>query len=110
MITKKLSFPLYLTSNSALCSDHFPVLIDTVCSSSFHHSPDRSEFRRTNWANFQTHLEYQILFDPEFHNEMAIHTCAENFSGTVLKALAASTPKCLPRDHPRPPLPVGIQD
>jgi hypothetical protein len=27
------------------------------------------------------------------HNDMAIDTCVENFSGAVLKALAASTPK-----------------
>jgi len=41
---------------------------------------------------------------------MAIDTCVENFSGAVLKALAASTPKCLPRDDPRPPITAGIQD
>jgi hypothetical protein len=41
---------------------------------------------------------------------MAIGTCAENFSGPVLKALAASTPKCRTRDDPRPPIPAGIQD
>jgi hypothetical protein len=41
---------------------------------------------------------------------MAIDTCVENFSGAVLKALAASTPKRRPRDDPRPPIPDGIQD
>jgi hypothetical protein len=41
---------------------------------------------------------------------MAIDTCVENFTGTVLKALAASTPKCHPRDNSWPPLPAGIQD
>jgi hypothetical protein len=34
----------------------------------------------------------------------------ENFSGAVLKALAASTPKCCPRDDTRFPIPAGIQD
>jgi len=34
----------------------------------------------------------------------------ENFSGAVLKALAASTPKRRPLDDPRPPIPAGIQD
>jgi hypothetical protein len=29
---------------------------------------------------------------------MAMDTCVENFSGAVLKALEASTPKCDPRD------------
>ena len=33
-----------------------------------------------------------------------------NFSGAVLKALAASTPKCCRRDDPRPPISAGIQD
>jgi len=41
---------------------------------------------------------------------MAICTCVENSSGAVLKALAACTPKCRPRDDPRPPIPAGIQD
>jgi hypothetical protein len=40
---------------------------------------------------------------------MAIDTCVENFAA-VLKNLAASTPKCRPRDDPRPPIPAGIQD
>jgi hypothetical protein len=55
-------------------------------------------------------LEDQIPFDPELHNGIAINTCVENFSGAVLKALAASTPKCRPRDDPRRPIPAGIQD
>ena len=41
---------------------------------------------------------------------MAIDTCVENFSGTVLKALTASTPKRRPRDDPRPPIPANIED
>jgi hypothetical protein len=41
---------------------------------------------------------------------MAIDICVENLSGTVLKALASSTPKCRPRDDPRPPIPAGIQE
>jgi hypothetical protein len=55
-------------------------------------------------------LEDQIPFDPELLNGMAIDTCVENFSGAVLKALEASTPKRRPRDDPRPPIPAGIQD
>jgi len=109
MITKNLSFPVYLTSCSALSLDHLLVLIDTACHSSFHHPLDRLDFRHTDWANFQTHLEELIPFDPELHNEMAINTCIENFSGAVLKALA-STPKRRLRDDPWPPIPAGIQD
>jgi len=41
---------------------------------------------------------------------MAIDTCVEKFSGAVLKALAASTPKRRPRDDPRPPVSAGIED
>ena len=67
VITKNLASPVYLTSCSALSSDHLPVLIDTSCRSSFQHPPDRPDFRLTNWANFQTHLEDQIHFDPELH-------------------------------------------
>jgi hypothetical protein len=62
-IAKNLPFPVYLTSFSTLSSDHLPVLIDNACRSSFQHPPDRPDFRRTDFANFQTHLEDQIPFD-----------------------------------------------
>jgi hypothetical protein len=55
-------------------------------------------------------LEDQIAFDPELHDGKAIDTCVENFSGAVLKALAASTPEYRPRDNLRPLIPTGIQD
>jgi hypothetical protein len=109
VLTQNLSFPVYLTSCSALSSDHLPVLIDTVCRSSFLHPPDRPDFRRTDWTKFQTHIEDQIPFEPELFNGMAIDTCVENISGAVLKALEASTLKRRPRDDPRPPIPAGIQ-
>jgi hypothetical protein len=108
-VTKELPFPVYLTSCSALSSDHFPVLIDTACRSSFRHPSGHPNFGRTDLANFQTHLEDHIPFDPELHNVMAIDTYFENYSGAVLKSLAASTPKCRPRDDPRPLIPTGIQ-
>jgi len=110
VMTKKLSFPVYLTSCSALSLDHLPVLTDTACRSPSHHPPDRHNLRRTDWANFQTHLEDVIQFDPELHNEMVIDTCVEHFSGAVLKALVASTPKRRPRDDPGSPITAGIQD
>jgi len=88
VMTKNLSFPVYLTSCSALSSDHLPVLIDTACRSSFLTRPDRPDFRRTDCASFQTQLEELIPFDSELH-EMAIDTCVENFSGVVLQSLAA---------------------
>ena len=106
VMVKNLPFPVYLTSCSALSSDHLPVLIDAVCPSSAQHPPDRPDFRRIDLANFQSHLEDQIPFDKELNNGMAIDTCVENFSGAVLKALAAFTLK----RRPRPPIPVGIQE
>jgi hypothetical protein len=102
VMTKNLTSPVYLTTCSALSSDHLPVLIDITCVSSFHNPPDRPDFRRTNWANFQTHLEDQVPFNPEMHDGMAIDTCIENSSGAVLKAVAASTPKRCPRADPKP--------
>jgi len=95
VITKNLSFPVYLNSCFALSSDHLPVLTVTACRSSFQHPPDRPDFRRTDWANFQTYLEDLIPFNPQL-DEMATDTCVENFSGAVLKALAASIPKSRP--------------
>jgi hypothetical protein len=53
-------------------------------------------------------LDDQIPFDPEL-NEITIDTCVEN-SGAILKALVASTHKCLPRADPRPQIPAGIRD
>jgi hypothetical protein len=86
------------------------VTIDTSCRPSFQHSLDHPDFKRTDWANFQTQLEAEIPFNPELHNAMAIDTCVENFSGAVLRALKTSTPGRRPRDDPRPPIPAGIQD
>jgi len=79
-----------------------------VCHSSFQQPLDHPDYRHTDWANFQTHLEDQIFL--ELHNGLAIDTSVENFSGAVLKPLAASTPKCRPCDDPQPSIPAGIQD
>jgi hypothetical protein len=84
--------PAYPISCSALSSDHLPVIIDTACCSSLQYPPDRPVLRCTELANFLTYLEVQIPFDPELHNGLAIDTCVENFSGAVLKALAAFLP------------------
>ena len=79
---------MYLTSGYALSSGHLPVLIDTLRRSSFNHPPDRPDFRRTDWTKFQTHVDKLIPFESELY-EIAIDTCVDNFSGAVLKALAA---------------------
>jgi hypothetical protein len=105
-LPKELPFPVYLTSCSALSSDHLPILIDNACRSAFHHPPNRANFKLTNWANFQnfmfvgpciivynfqTHLEVQIPYDPQLRNGMVIDKCVENFFGAILQAPAAST-------------------
>ena len=105
-MTKDLPFPLYLTSCSELISDHLPVLIKTGYRSTFHHPPDRPNFKRTDWANFQTHLADQIPFGPKLHNGMDIDTCIDNFSGGILQALAASILKCRQSDDSRPSIPA----
>jgi len=81
---KDIRFQVYWTSCSALSSDHLPVLIYTACRSSFHHPPDRPNFRRTDWSNFQTHLEGHIPLHMELHKGVAIDMCIDNFSGAVL--------------------------
>jgi hypothetical protein len=55
-VTKELPFAVYLTSCSALSSDHLPVRIETVCRSSFHQPPYRPNFRRTDSANLKNTL------------------------------------------------------
>jgi len=110
VITKNLSFPVYLNSCSALSSDHLPVLTVTACRSSFQHPLDRPDFRCTHWANFQTYLEDLIPFNLILHNEMATDTCVQNFSSAVLKALAAPIPKSRPCDDPGLPIPADILD
>jgi len=97
VLTKRLSFPVYLTSSSALSSDHLPVLINTAYLSTFHHPPDRPDIRCTDWAKFHANLEDLIPFDPELHNEMALDTYVENFHRAVLTARETSTPKRPPR-------------
>jgi hypothetical protein len=48
VITNNLGIPVYLSTCSALSSDHLPVLIETICRSSFLNLPDRPDFRRTD--------------------------------------------------------------
>ena len=77
-ITKKRSSPVHLTSFSALSWDHLLLIIGNACRSSLQHPPDRSDFWRTDWTKFQTHLEVEIPSNPELHNGMAMDTCVED--------------------------------
>jgi hypothetical protein len=112
LITKTPAFPVYLTSCSALSSDHLLVLllVDTTGRSPFLRPPDRPDFRRTDWANLQARLEEGIPYSPELHDQVSIDTCIERLPGTILEALAAANPKSRPRNNPRSLIPVGIQD
>jgi hypothetical protein len=100
VITRDLPSSVALTSCSTLSSDHFHVLIGTGWRSSFQHPPDRLDVRRTDWANFQTHLQAHIPLNPELNNGKDIDTCVENFSGAILRALAVSNPKHHPYGTP----------
>jgi endonuclease/exonuclease/phosphatase family metal-dependent hydrolase len=48
VITRELPSSVHLSSCSALSSEHLPVLIDTVCRSTFLHTPVRTYFRRSD--------------------------------------------------------------
>jgi hypothetical protein len=51
VITRHLPSSVHLTWCSALSSDHLPVVIDTVCRSSFQHQRLRLDFRLTDLTN-----------------------------------------------------------
>jgi hypothetical protein len=110
VITKDLTFPMYLTACSALSSDHLPVLFDKTCRSSFPNLPARPDYRRTDWVKFQASLEERLPSPALLPNEGKIDTCVEEMSSAILEALAASTPKSRPCHDPRPPIPARTQD
>ena len=58
---------------------------------------------RTDWANFQAHLEAKVPLNPEFLNSMDIDACVGKFSGAILEAPAASTPNRRPHGDPTLP-------
>ena len=102
VITRDFKTPIDLTSSSALSSDHLPVFVDTRCRSPFHCPSDRPHVRRTNWANFQAQLESKIPLNLELLNSMEIEAFFGNFSGAILEALVASSPKRRPHVEPKP--------
>jgi hypothetical protein len=87
VITEDLVIPLYLTTCSALSSDHVTVLIDTSCRSSFLNLPDRPDFRRTDWVKFQACLEYRLPPTPKLRNGVEIDTCVREVSSAITEAL-----------------------
>jgi hypothetical protein len=102
VITKHLIFPVYLTTCSALSSDHIPVLIDRRLRSSFLYIPDHPDFRRTVWIKFQACLEDRLPSIPKLRSGVETDTCVEEVFSAITEALAASAPRRRPRDDPRP--------
>jgi hypothetical protein len=100
LITRDLTFPVHLTTCSALSSDHLPVLIDKQCPSSFLSPPEGQDFRKTDWSKFQACLEARMPTSPDIPNEGAIDACVKELTGAISKALADPTPKCRPRADP----------
>jgi hypothetical protein len=102
--------PVYMTTCSALSSDHLPVLIDTQCRSSFFNPPERPDLRKTDWTRFQACLENGVPSNPDLLYEVAIDSCVKELSSAISKVLTDSTPKSRPRADPRPPMPAHIKD
>jgi hypothetical protein len=74
VITKNLVIPVYLTTCSALSSDHFPVLNDTRCRSSFLNLTDCPKLRRTVWVKFQACLEDRLSSTPKLRSGVEFDT------------------------------------
>jgi hypothetical protein len=77
IITKELVTPVYLTTCSALSSDHIRILIDTRCRSFFLRPIDRPDLRRTDWSNFQPCLKAALPSNPDIPNELAVDACVK---------------------------------
>jgi hypothetical protein len=110
VITKDLVSLVFLTTCSALSSDHLPILIDKNCRSSFLSPPDRPDLRRIDWPKFRACLEAGLPSNPDLRNEVAIDACVKELSSAISKALTDSAPKCRPRGDTRHPLPAHIRD
>jgi endonuclease/exonuclease/phosphatase family metal-dependent hydrolase len=110
VLTKNIVTPVSLTLCSALSSDHLPVLIDTMCRSSFLTLPDRPDFKRADWTRFQECLEEKLPSNPEIRGKEAVDRCVGELSSAILSDIEVATPKSRPRSDPRPPLPATIQD
>jgi hypothetical protein len=110
VITKDLSTPKYVTTCSALNSDHLPILIDTECQSFFLNLPDRPDLWKTDWSKFQMCLETGIPSTSDLQDEPTIDTCVKGLTTAISKAFADSPPKCRQGSDPRPSIPARIQD
>jgi hypothetical protein len=92
-VTKNVPTPVHLTAFSALSSDHLPILIDTMCRSSFLNPPDHPDFKRTDWSKFLACLNNVIPFNAETADEAGIDACVGSLTSAISGALEVSTPK-----------------
>jgi hypothetical protein len=60
VVVKDFVLPVHLTVCPALSSDHLPVLIDTMCRTSFRNLLDRPDFKRMDWVAYQACLEGRL--------------------------------------------------
>ena len=79
--------PVSLTVCSALSSDNIPVLIDTMCRSSFLTRPDLPDFKRADWIKFQECLGEKLPSNPELRDKEAVETCVGELSSAILSAI-----------------------
>ena len=110
VLTKTLVIPVSLAVCLALSTDHLPVLIDTMCRSSFLTLPDRLEFKRTSWTKFHVYLEEQLPSNPELRDKETVDACVRDLSSAILSAIEVATPKSRPRSELRPPIPASIRE
>ena len=83
VLTKGPDTPMYLTMCSTLRSDHLPVLIDSICRSSFLNVPEHPDVRRTDWVKFQACLVDRPPSTLKLPNEVEIDRRVEELSGGI---------------------------
>jgi hypothetical protein len=110
VIVKDFVQPVHLSVCSALSSDHLPILIDTICRTSFQNLLDRHDFPRMEWGAIQAWLEDRFLGNPEANGEGEVNKCVEELTSVIQEATVASASKRRPHHDPRPPLPASIQE
>jgi hypothetical protein len=76
----------------------------------FLNTPDRPDFKRTDWSKYQAWLDNVIPFNAETEDEAGIDACVGSLTSAISRALEVSTPKSRLRADPRQPILARIQD
>ena len=85
-VAKDLVFPVYLTTCSALSSDHLPIPVDTQCRSSFLSLTEHPDLR-TDLSKYQACLEAGLPSNPGIPNEVVFDACVKELSSAISKKL-----------------------